>query len=38
MVIPSDATRDVPERYGRRHPGLEHSAIYPNLPDDLARR
>jgi phosphatidylglycerol:prolipoprotein diacylglycerol transferase len=37
-VIPSDATRDVPERYGRRHPGLEHSAIYPNLPDDLPRR
>src|SRR5262245_14530920 len=38
MVIPSDATRDVPERYGRRHPGLEHSAMYPNLPDDLGRR
>jgi phosphatidylglycerol---prolipoprotein diacylglyceryl transferase len=38
MMIPSDATRDVPERYGRRHPGLEHSALYPNLPDDLARR
>jgi phosphatidylglycerol:prolipoprotein diacylglycerol transferase len=37
-VIPSDATRDVPERYGRRHPGLEHSAMYPNLPDDLGRR
>jgi phosphatidylglycerol:prolipoprotein diacylglycerol transferase len=37
-VIPSDATRDVPERYGRRHAGLEHSVIYPNLPDDLARR
>jgi phosphatidylglycerol:prolipoprotein diacylglycerol transferase len=38
MVIPSDATRDVPERYGRRHPGLEHTALYPNLPDDLSRR
>jgi phosphatidylglycerol:prolipoprotein diacylglycerol transferase len=38
MVIPSDATRDVPERYGRRHPGLVHSTLYPNLPDDLSRR
>ena len=38
MVIPSDATRDIPERYGGRHPGLEHSPMYPNLPDDLARR
>lgn len=37
-VIPSDATRDVPERYGRRHAGLVHSALYPNLPDDLTRR
>jgi phosphatidylglycerol:prolipoprotein diacylglycerol transferase len=38
VVIPSDATRDVPERYGRRHPGLSHSSLYPNLPDDLSRR
>jgi phosphatidylglycerol:prolipoprotein diacylglycerol transferase len=38
LVIPSDATRDVPEEYGRRHAGLEHSAIYPDLPDDLSRR
>jgi hypothetical protein len=38
MVIPSDATRDVPERYSHRHPGLQHSALYPNLPDDLSRR
>lgn len=38
MVIPSDATRDVPERYGSRHPALAHSAFYPNLPDDLSRR
>ena len=38
MAIPSDATRDVPERYGRRHQGLAHSALYPDLPDDLPRR
>jgi phosphatidylglycerol:prolipoprotein diacylglycerol transferase len=31
MVIPSDATRDIAERYGRRHPGLTHSQMYPPL-------
>ncbi len=31
LTIPSDATRDVPVRYGRRHPGLAHSAWYPPL-------
>lgn len=33
MVIASDATRDVPAKYGKRHPGLEHSRLYPELPD-----
>jgi len=32
LVIPSDATRDVPSRYGHRHPGLEYSAMYPRIP------
>jgi phosphatidylglycerol:prolipoprotein diacylglycerol transferase len=32
MVIASDATRDIPARYGRRHPGLEYSRIYPPIP------
>jgi phosphatidylglycerol---prolipoprotein diacylglyceryl transferase len=32
LTIPSDATRDVPAVYGARHPGLEHSAIYPEIP------
>lgn len=31
LLIPSDATRDVPVRYGARHPGLVHSAMYPRL-------
>lgn len=31
LVIPSDATRDVPERYGKRHPGLTHSPMYPEI-------
>jgi phosphatidylglycerol:prolipoprotein diacylglycerol transferase len=31
LVIPSDATQDVPERYGSRHPGLTYSNIYPDV-------
>lgn len=31
LAIPSDATRDIPDRYGHRHPGLNHSSIYPPL-------
>lgn len=31
LVIPSDWTQDVPARYGARHPGLEHSALYPAI-------
>jgi phosphatidylglycerol:prolipoprotein diacylglycerol transferase len=31
MVIPSDWTQDVPERYGHRHPGMSHSWIYPSM-------
>jgi phosphatidylglycerol:prolipoprotein diacylglycerol transferase len=30
-IIPSDWTQDVPARYGERHPGLTHSAIYPEI-------
>jgi phosphatidylglycerol:prolipoprotein diacylglycerol transferase len=33
LLIPSDATRDVPARYGARHPGLVHSRVYPPLPE-----
>jgi phosphatidylglycerol---prolipoprotein diacylglyceryl transferase len=35
LVIPSDATRDVPDRYGKRHNGLVHSAMYPAIADEL---
>ena len=31
LVIPSDWTQDVPERYGDRHSGLEYSALYPKI-------
>jgi phosphatidylglycerol:prolipoprotein diacylglycerol transferase len=30
-IIPSDWTHDVPDRYGGRHPGLHHSALYPEI-------
>jgi phosphatidylglycerol:prolipoprotein diacylglycerol transferase len=33
LVIASDATRDIPARYGKRHPGLEHSRLYPAIPN-----
>ncbi|MDM7923449.1 MAG: prolipoprotein diacylglyceryl transferase [Pyrinomonadaceae bacterium] len=36
LVIPSDATRDVPATYGKRHPGLEHSWMYPAIAEELA--
>jgi phosphatidylglycerol:prolipoprotein diacylglycerol transferase len=35
LVIPSDATRDIPVRYGKRHPGLVHSAMYPPIADKV---
>ena len=36
MTIPSDWTQDVPEKYGNRHYGMRHSALYPpiNIPGD----
>ena len=35
LVIPSDATRDIPDRYGKRHPGLVHSWMYPAIADEV---
>ena len=31
LTIPSNWTQDVPARYGQRHPGLEHSWLYPAI-------
>ena len=30
-VIPSDWTQNVPDRYGKRHAGMVHSAFYPDI-------
>ncbi len=41
LTIPSNWTQDVPFRYGKRHPGLTHSWLYPRIdtdpPPDMAR-
>ena len=41
LTIPSNWTQDVPSRYGKRHPGLTHSWLYPRIdtdpPPDTAR-
>jgi hypothetical protein len=36
LAIPSNWTQDIPARYGKRHPGLEHSWLYPAI-DTRAR-
>lgn len=34
LTIPSNWTQDIPSRYGARHPGLEHSWLYPCIDTD----
>ncbi len=29
LTLPSDWTQDIPARYGKRHPGLHYSILYP---------
>ncbi len=36
LTIPSNWTQDIPARYGARHPGLQHSWLYPEI-DTTAR-
>ncbi len=31
LTIPSNWTQDVPARYGKRHPGLQNSFLYPQI-------
>ena len=31
LTIPSNWTQDIPARYGTRHPGLQHSWLYPRI-------
>jgi len=32
-TMPSDSTQDIPARYGRRHPGLHYSTLYPHIAE-----
>jgi hypothetical protein len=38
LTIPSNWTQDVPRRYGLRHPGLQHSRLYPAIDTAPAPR
>jgi phosphatidylglycerol:prolipoprotein diacylglycerol transferase len=38
LTIPGNWTQDVPDRYGKRHPGLRHSWIYPDIDTSPAPR
>ena len=31
LVLPSNWTQNIPQRYGKRHPGLRHSLLYPEI-------
>lgn len=31
LIIPSDWTQDIPDRYGKRHDGMAHSVLYPQI-------
>ncbi len=31
LTLPSDWTQDIPARYGKRHPGLHYSFMYPRI-------
>jgi hypothetical protein len=31
LTIPSNWTQDIPSRYGKRHPGLQYSWLYPKI-------
>ncbi len=35
LTLPSDWTQDIPARYGKRHPGMHHSAWYPPLEGNI---
>jgi phosphatidylglycerol:prolipoprotein diacylglycerol transferase len=39
LTLPSDWTQDIPSRYGKRHPGMHYSVLYPrihgNIPSEV---
>jgi phosphatidylglycerol---prolipoprotein diacylglyceryl transferase len=37
LIIPSDWTQDIPARYGKRHTGLVHSKMYPQINAEIVQ-
>jgi len=35
LTLPSDWTQDIPARYGKRHPGMHYSRLYPHLEGNI---
>jgi len=35
LTLPSDWTQDIPARYGKRHPGLHYSRLYPHVEENI---
>ena len=35
LTLPSDWTQDIPARYGKRHPGLHYSRLYPRVTGNI---
>ena len=35
LTLPSDWTQDIPARYGKRHPGMHYSGLYPHVEGNI---
>jgi len=35
LTLPSDWTQDIPARYGKRHPGMHYSRLYPHVEGNI---
>ena len=35
LTLPSDWTQDIPARYGKRHPGMHYSRLYPPIQGNI---
>lgn len=35
LTLPSDWTQDIPDRYGKRHPGMKYSTWYPRVEGNI---
>lgn len=35
LALPSDWTQDIPARYGKRHPGMHYSRLYPHVEGNI---